>query len=202
MFENDNYDDDVLDATGGDSPKDEEGGGGYTLPDSEDAGSGDMSADELDSRIDAIAKQLTLELRRTARHKYDALLEERSRLYAQRYPETAQDESDQAGAEAPSLHQQAAVELAQLKALGFDGKPPKDIEPRHIEAWRCQRLNAENNYDELAPLLRADMQAIGQPHELTTALETLLRVAPDDAELCEPIIEIVINRLFELKKKG
>lgn len=41
----------------------------------------------VDQRIADIASQLTPELRRNNREKYDALLEERSRLYSTRYPE-------------------------------------------------------------------------------------------------------------------
>lgn len=191
-------------------PHGEESGYGYTLPDSGGGtpGGGAASAAELDSRIDAIAKQLTPELRQTARHRYDALLEERGRLYAARYPEPEAEEGStqaQTQTEAPSLHQQAAVELAKLKALGFDGKPPQTIEERHVQAWTQQRLCAEKNFDELAPLLRNDLTALEQPPEIIQAFDAFMRGAAFDDELRNDITEVIIKRLYELKglkKKG
>lgn len=179
------------------------------------AGGGDNNADlsggdsaALDARINQIGGQLTEELRRTRRDKYDALLEERSRLYAARYPEPEGEEGNtqtQTQTEAPSLHQQAAAELAKLKALGFDGKPPQTIEERHVQAWTQQRLCAEKRFDELAPLLRDDLMTLEQPPEIIQAFDSFMRGAAFDDELRNDITEIIVKRLFELKglkKKG
>jgi len=131
---------------------------------------------------------------------YYRLLEHRSQLYQQRYPEPPAEEESSSSSGEPSLAQRAAEEIKILKSLGFGGTVPKDIQPYHLEGWTQQRLLAQGDWEQLTPLVQRDLLGWQETAAMAPLWRQFSSFRDIDPHLREKISEAVVEYLFNLKE--
>jgi len=92
-----------------------------------------------------------------------------------------------------AVRKEAAAEVALLKDLGFEGiEVPADIQPYRVTAWKMQRLNAQNDLQQLTPLMEKELRGLHATSETLDAFRSYVNVKNLDPALREGIFEKLI----------
>jgi len=166
------------------------------------------SPEELESRakeLQATPGYIDGTLKNSNPEKYKLLTQQITNLYERSGQSevptlaAASEASVRQAEAATDLMNRANAEFGALKALGFEGRLPTDIQEYHVEAWQNQRLLAGGNYAELQPLLEQGLRDIESPPQHVQALSMFLGEDDFDPELRESITELIVAFVYNRK---
>lgn len=97
--------------------------------------------------------------------------------------------------------EQAEKDMDILADLDYErGSIPENISQRQVDVLRMQRLNAEENFLSLTPMLSAQLKGLHQSPEIQQMFETFCNSNEFDTELKKSITEKIIGFINEAHK--